>query len=444
MKVTIIGTGYVGLTEGLCFAEVGHDVVCVDIDKQKIQKLSQGIPTLYEENLEEMLKRNLQNGRLHFTTSLEEGVQNTDVVLIAVNTPENPVDGSADLRAVFAVANELGKHLQDGASVVIRSTVPVGTNRKVQNAIKEQNPTLDFHIVSNPEFSKQGTAIQDFLYPDRVVVGVDNDYSKEVMNNLYAPIVKDKYPILFTNLETAELIKYASNSFLAVKIGFMNEMANICEEVGADVTELADAMGLDSRIERKFLNAGPGYGGSCFPKDTFALVKIAESMGLEAEIVKATLQSNRKRKIAMAHKIASHFENGDVKGKRIAILGTAFKANTDDTRSSAALSIITELYKLGAELHIYDPQAMEKAKEMLDEEIVLNTHWHESMYDAIDGCNAVAIVTEWDEFRSLDLAKVKELMYDNIIIDLRNILDVNMVRDNGFIYGCIGKNYKKE
>lgn len=439
MKVTIVGTGYVGLTEGLCFAEVGHNVTCVDINEKIIKMLSQGIPTLYEENLEEMLKKNLANGRIKFTTSLEDGVKDADVILTAVNTPENPIDGSADLRAVFAVSKDLATKAKDGIVVVTRSTVPVGTNKKVEKIIKEANPSLDFHIASNPEFSKQGSAIQDFLYPDRVIVGVENDYAKEKMNELYAPIVKDKYPILFTNLETAELIKYASNSFLAVKIGFINEMANICEKVGADVSELADAMGLDSRIERKFLNAGPGYGGSCFPKDTSALVKIAESMGLETPIVKSTLRANKKRKVEMAHKIASSFKDSDVKGQRIAILGVAFKANTDDTRSSPALPIIEELHRLGAELHVYDPQAMEKAKDMLPKEVVLETKWHDSVEDATNGAGAVAIITGWDEFKTLDLKKLKDAMNGNIIVDLRNVLEVKKVKELGFIYDCIGK-----
>jgi UDPglucose 6-dehydrogenase len=430
MRVAIIGTGYIGLTEGVCFADIGHQVICVDKNPEIIEKLQKGIPTLYEEGLETILARNIKNGRISFTTDIKEALQNTDIVLIAVNTPENPKDGSADLTAVYGVAKEIAKNagIQKEIVVVVRSTVPVGTNKEVKKIIKKANPKLKFEIASNPEFSKQGSAIKDFLSPDRVIIGVENEKAKKTMGKLYEPIERSGYPILFTEIETAELIKYASNSFLAVKIGFINEMSELCRKSGADVKELAKAMGMDNRISDKFLNPGPGYGGSCFPKDTSALVKIGEKYNVNLAITNATIKSNKNRKIKMADIIVEACGNS-VKDKTICILGLAFKANTDDTRYSPALVIIEELIKKGAKIKTYDPQAMKKAKEMLSTRALKNTTFYEGMYDAMKDSDAMVIATEWKEFKDMDLKKFTKLVKTNIMIDLRSVFDKKILRE---------------
>lgn len=428
MRVAIIGTGYIGLTEGVCFADIGHQVVCVDKNPEIIDKLKKGIPTLYEDGLETILTRNLKNQRISFTTNIKEALQNVDVVLIAVNTPENPKDGSADLRAVYGVAKEIAKNagLQKEIAVVVRSTVPVGTNKEVKKRIRKANPKLNFEIASNPEFSKQGSAIKDFLSPDRIIIGVENKNAKKIMQKLYEPIERAGYPILFTEIETAELIKYASNSFLAVKIGFINEMCELCRKSGADIKELAKAMGMDSRISPKFLNPGPGYGGSCFPKDTSALVKIGQKYDTNLAITNAAIKSNKKRKVQMANIVVEACKNS-VKGKTICVLGLAFKANTDDTRYSPALIVVEELIKKGAKIRTYDPQAMKKAENMLSTRALKKTEFFNDMYEAMEGSEAVVIATEWKEFKDMDLKKFTKLVKTNIIVDLRGIFDKKLL-----------------
>ena len=430
MRIAIIGTGYIGLTDGVCFADIGHQVICVDKNPEIIEKLQQGIPTLYENGLEEILERNIKNKRISFTTDIKKALQNVEVVLIAVNTPEDPKDGSADLSAVYGVAKEIAKNveLKKEIVVVVRSTVPVGTNKEVKKIIKKANPKLKFEIASNPEFSKQGSAIKDFLSPDRVIIGVESKFAKKVMGKLYEPIERSGYPILFTEVETAELIKYAANSFLAVKIGFINEMCELCRQTGADVKELAKAMGMDSRISDKFLNPGPGFGGSCFPKDTSALVKIGEKYNTKLSIVDATLKSNRARKVHMGN-IVVEACGGSVKDKNICLLGLAFKANTDDTRYSPALVVIEELVKKGAKIQAYDAQGIAKAKQMLSKKALKNTEFFEDKYDAMVDSDAVVIATEWKEFKDIDLKKFKKLVKSNIMVDLRGIFDKKVIRE---------------
>jgi len=438
MNITIIGTGYIGLTEGVCLADLGHQITCVDIDKQKIQQLQQGIPTLYEEGLQEILTRNIQNKTISFTANLAEALKEAEVIFIAVNTPENK-DGTADLSAVFGVAKQIAKTITDSKYyvVVTRSTVPVGINRKIKKSIQETNLSLKFDIVSNPEFSKQGSSIKDFLYPDRIIVGVENDSAKKAMSKLYQPITEKGYPIIFTTIETAELIKYASNAFLAAKIGFINEMADLCEKTGGNVIELAQAMGLDKRIGNKFLNAGPGMGGSCFPKDTVALVRTGEEYDVDISIIRATVESNIKRKKAMAEKIAKIL-NG-VQNKKITLLGLTFKANTDDTRYSPALDIIEGLNQKKAIVNAYDPQGIPKTKQMLSNEALQNISFFSNPYEASQNSECIVVVTEWEEFKKLDYKKISGLVKDKIIVDLRNILNEKELQKLGFKYFGIGK-----
>lgn len=440
MKITIIGTGYIGLTEGLCFADVGHNVICVDINEEIIKKLQKGIPTLYEDGLEKMLKSNLKKKRIEFTTDLEYSLQNPDVVLICVNTPENPKDGSANLSAVFGVAKSIARKANVGNRfvLVVRSTVPVGTNKKVKELIEAENSKLGFDIASNPEFSKQGSAIKDFLKPNRIVVGIENKKTKKVMDKLYKPITKKGYPIIFTNIETAELIKYASNAFLATKVGFINEMADLCEKTGADVQELAVAMGLDKRISEKFLNAGPGMGGHCFPKDTKALVKIGDENDIDFSIVKAVVESNKKRRKAMAYKIID-IMGGKPKGKTVALLGATFKAGTDDTRYSPSIYIIERLAKNKVNVNLYDPHGLPKIKTMLSKRALKRVKFCKNAYETVKGADILAIATEWKEFKELDYKKIFVLLKNKVILDLRNLLNRSKVEKIGFNYFGIGK-----
>ncbi len=440
MKICIIGTGYIGLTEGLCFADLGHDVVCYDIIEEKINQLKNGIPTLYEEGLEEMLKRNLESKKIIFTTNLKEALDKTNVVFICVNTPENSKTGAADLTAIMKSTESVAKTMNSNNDfvLVIRSTVPVGTNKIVKENMIKVNPNLSFTTASNPEFSKQGSAIQDFLKPDRIIVGTSDDKTKKIMEEVYKPLTDKGFPILFTSIETAELIKYASNGFLAVKISFINEIADICEKTGANVEEVAKAMGMDKRISPYFLQAGPGIGGSCFPKDTIALVNIGKNLGLEMEMLYAAVESNKKRKKRMAEKIVEA-SNYKLKGKTISLLGLTFKANTDDTRYSPAISIIRQLVKKGIYINAYDPHGTEKMKTMLEEKQLKNVKFFDNAYDAIKDTELLVIDTEWKEFKELDYNKIYNLLKQKTIVDLRNILNKDEMNKIGFKYISIGK-----
>lgn len=440
MKISIIGTGYIGLTEGLCFADLGHNVVCYDILKEKIELLQKGIPTLYEEGLEDMLKRNLESKKISFTTDLKEALKSSKVVFICVNTPENPKDGSADLTALINSTKAVAENMDNNNEfvLVIRSTVPVGTNKLIEENVKKTNSNLRFKMASNPEFSKQGSAIQDFLNPDRIIVGVRDNETQKIMEEVYKPLTDKNAPILFTSIETAELIKYASNAFLATKIAFINEIADICEKTGANVIEVAKAMGMDKRISPYFLNAGPGIGGSCFPKDSIALVQIGKKLGLEMELMLASVESNKKRKKRMAEKIVES-SNVKLKGKKIALFGLTFKANTDDTRYSPALDIIKKLNKIGVHINAYDPHGIEKAKMMLPEKNLKKVSFFNNPYDAIYGSELLVIDTEWDEFKKLDYKKIYEMLAQKTIVDLRNILNRKEIENIGFKYVCIGE-----
>ncbi len=434
MKITVIGTGYVGLVSGTCFSEFGFDVTCVDKDGAKIERLKAGEIPIYEPGLDELVRRNSEAGRLHFTTDLAANVAEADVILIAVGTPTRRGDGHADLSYVFAAAEEVAENLSGYSVVVTKSTVPVGTGRKLEEIIKAKNPAADFDIASNPEFLREGSAINDFMRPDRVVVGTEKERAIEVMRALYRPLYLIETPILFAKLETAELIKYAANAFLAVKISFINQMADLCEEVGANVHEVAKGMGLDKRIGGKFLHAGPGYGGSCFPKDTLALVKTAESHEVDLPMVKGVVAYNDERKLAMAARVKRAL-GGTVAGKKIAILGLAFKPETDDMRDSPALSILPQLVADGASISAYDPAAMEEAKPLLPQAIT----YAESAAETLDGADCAVVITEWNEFRALSPEMFAASMADKIIVDLRNLYDGNQMKDAGFTYYSIGR-----
>jgi UDPglucose 6-dehydrogenase len=441
MKITIIGTGYVGLTEGLCFANCGHQVTCVDIDEEKIAKLQKGTLTLFEVGAEQMLRQNLKKKRIEFTTDLEYSLKGSKVIMICVNTPENVKDGSADLTAIFKVIEEIAKKINENEKFILvtRSTVPTGTNRKIQETLKKLNPKLNFEIVSNPEFSKQGTAIDDFLKPNRIIIGVENSRSKKIMDELYKPITKNGYPIFFCNIETAELIKYASNAFLAAKVGFINEMADLCEKTGADVQELATAMGMDKRISPYFLQAGPGMGGSCFPKDTMALTRIGDKLKVNLSIIKAVVESNKKRRKAMAYKIID-LMGGKSKGKVVSLLGATFKAGTDDTRYSPSIYIIERLAKNKVFINLYDPYGLPKMKTMLSKRALKRVKFCEDAYEASQDANILVIATEWSEFKRLDYKKIFVLLKNKVILDLRNLLDRDIIKKIGFNYFNIGKN----
>ncbi|MEM8615510.1 MAG: UDP-glucose/GDP-mannose dehydrogenase family protein, partial [Pseudomonadota bacterium] len=396
MRVAMIGTGYVGLVSGACFADFGHVVTCVDKDASKIDRLHQGIMPIYEPGLDKLVESNVQEERLFFTTEAKEAISDADAVFIAVGTPSRRGDGHADLSYVYAAAEEIA-HLMTGFTVVVtKSTVPVGTGDEVEAIIRKANPDADFAVVSNPEFLREGAAIGDFKRPDRVVVGTDNEQAKEVMRELYRPLYLNETPIVFTNRRTSELIKYAANAFLAVKITFINEMADLCEKVGANVQEVSRGIGLDGRIGSKFLNAGPGYGGSCFPKDTLALTKTANDHHSPVRIVDTVVEVNAARKKAMADKVIAAMD-GELQGKTIGVLGLAFKPNTDDMRDAPSLDIVPALIAAGATVKAYDPEAMEEASHMMD-----GIHFTKNPYDALDGADAMVIITEWDQFRALD------------------------------------------
>ncbi len=433
MRIAMIGTGYVGLVSGACFSEFGVNVVCVDKDDSKIERLNKGEIPIYEPELDNLVEKNVSAGRLTFTTDLVAGVKGADAVFIAVGTPSRRGDGHADLSYVYDAAREVAEAMEDYTVIVTKSTVPVGTGDEVEKIMRDARPEGEFDVVSNPEFLREGSAINDFMRPDRVVIGTRSEKAQDVMRTLYRPLFLIETPILFTARRTAELIKYAANTFLATKITFINEIADLCEKVGADVQDVAKGIGLDGRIGNKFLHAGPGYGGSCFPKDTLALVRTAQDFGSPIKIVEAVVEVNNQRKLHMAEKIVTAC-GGSVKGKKVAVLGLTFKPNTDDMRDSPSLAIVPALVKGGAEVYVYDPQGMDEAREMLD-----GVHWCEGAYEALDGAEVVTIVTEWNEFRALDLDRMKTLMACPVMVDLRNIYNPDEMTAAGFEYYCIGR-----
>ncbi len=433
MRIAMIGTGYVGLVSGACFSEFGVDVVCVDKDAGKIARLKKGEIPIYEPGLDVLVANNVKAGRLSFTTDLAAAVPGADAVFIAVGTPSRRGDGHADLSYVFAAAEEIAQAMDGYTVVVTKSTVPVGTGREVARRIRKARPDADFDVVSNPEFLREGSAINDFMRPDRVVIGADTERAQAVMKELYRPLYLIETPIVFTAIETSELIKYAANTFLATKITFINEIADLCEKVGADVHDVARGIGLDGRIGRKFLHPGPGYGGSCFPKDTLALVRTAQESGAPLKIVETVVAVNDARKRRMADKIIAAC-GGSVKGKTIAMLGLTFKPNTDDMRDAPSLAIVPALEEAGASVRAFDPEGMHEAEKMLP-----NIKYCENAYEAMEGADALALVTEWNEFRALDLDRVKSLLKQPVIIDLRNIYRPQDMVAAGFDYVCVGR-----
>ena len=433
MKIAMIGTGYVGLVSGACFAEFGPDVTCVDVDAAKINRLLNGEIPIYEPGLDALVAKGIKSGRLAFTTDLAKAVSEADAVFIAVGTPSRRGDGHADLRYVEAAAIEVAKALQGYTVVVTKSTVPVGTGRRVAELIRGANPTAEFDVASNPEFLREGSAIGDFMRPDRVVIGAETDRARAVMQALYRPLYLMETPVVMTTLETAELTKYAANAFLATKITFINEMADLCEKVGANVQDVARGMGLDGRIGKKFLHAGPGYGGSCFPKDTIALVRTAQEYGSPARLVETVVQVNATRKGAMASRVIAAC-GGSVRGKTVGVLGVAFKPNTDDMRDAPSLAIVPALQDAGATVRAYDPAAMHEAKALLP-----GVHWCDDAYDTAVGADVLVIITEWNEFRALDLDRVGASMTQKVLVDLRNVYRAEDVRAQGFAYTSIGR-----
>jgi len=431
MRIAMIGTGYVGLVSGACLSEFGHDVVCVDKDASKIAALKSGKVPIFEPSLEDVIATNVKAGRLSFSEDLPGAVPRSDAVFIAVGTPSRRGDGHADLSYVFAAAEEIARSLDGYTVVVTKSTVPVGTCRQVEDILLKARPDAQFDVASNPEFLREGSAIEDFRRPDRIVVGTESDRAQSVMKEVYRPLYLNETPILFTSRETSELIKYAANAFLATKITFINEMADICEMVKADVQDVARAIGLDGRIGAKFLHAGPGFGGSCFPKDTLALLKTSQQVGAPTRIVDAVVQVNETRKAHMAEKIAEAL--GGVNGKCVAVLGLTFKPNTDDMRDAPSLSIIPALQEKGANVRAYDPEGMEEARKLLE------VQFCKSAYEALGGADAVVILTEWNEFRALDLKRVKALMKAPMMIDLRNIYRPAQMAEAGFHYVSVGR-----
>lgn len=433
MRVTIIGTGYVGLVSGACFADFGHIVTCVDKDEGKISRLKNGEIPIFEPGLDALVANNVKEGRLFFDTDLSKSVRHADAVFIAVGTPSRRGDGHADLSYVEGATREIAA-LMDGFTVIVtKSTVPVGSGDKVEAIVREVRPDADFAVVSNPEFLREGAAISDFKRPDRVVVGTNDERARQVMRDLYRPLYISETPIVFTERRTAELIKYAANAFLATKIAFINEIADLCEAVGADVQEVSRGLGLDNRIGRKFLHAGPGYGGSCFPKDTLALVTTAKDYDAPVSIVEAVVAANDKRKKNMAKKIIAAC-GGTVSGKKIAVLGLTFKPNTDDMRDAPSLDIIPALQSAGAAIAAFDPEGMHEAQNHFN-----NVEFASGPYEAVNSADALVIITEWDQFRALDLGRVKNMMKTPIVIDLRNIYDPKAMKEDGFAYHSVGR-----
>jgi UDPglucose 6-dehydrogenase len=433
MRIAMIGTGYVGLVSGACFSEFGVDVVCVDKDQGKIDRLGEGIMPIFEPGLDDLVASNVKAGRLSFTTNLKQAISGVDVVFICVGTPTEPGGGHADLSFVYGAAREIAKALDGYAVIVNKSTVPVGTGDEVSKVIIEANSNSDFDVVSNPEFLREGSAINDFMRPDRVVIGTEAERAQEVMRNLYRPLYLIETPILFTQRQTAELIKYAANTFLATKITFINEISDLCEKVGADVQDVAKGIGLDGRIGSKFLHSGPGYGGSCFPKDTLALIHTAQDVGAPLRIVEAVVDINDKRKKQMADRVIAACE-GSLDGKTVAVLGVTFKPNTDDMRDSPSLDIIPAMQKAGAKVRAFDPEGMTQAREIMDD-----VEWCEETYATMEGADVLVIITEWNAFRGLDFDRVKSLLNKPILVDLRNIYNPNEMVTAGIDYHCLGR-----
>ncbi|WP_374532132.1 UDP-glucose/GDP-mannose dehydrogenase family protein [Phenylobacterium sp.] len=433
MHVTMIGAGYVGLVSGACFADFGHTVTCIDKDAGKIERLRAGGIPIFEPGLDMLVASNVKAGRLFFDTDAAEAVRKSDAVFIAVGTPSRRGDGHADLSYVYAAAEEIAE-LMDGFTVVVtKSTVPVGTGDEIEKIIRAKRPDAQFAVVSNPEFLREGAAIEDFKRPDRVVVGVEDERARPVMTELYRPLFLNETPILFTGRRTSELIKYAANAFLAMKITFINEMADLCEAVGADVQQVARGIGLDKRIGGKFLHAGPGYGGSCFPKDTLALVRTASDAGSPVRLIETTVEVNDDRKKAMAGKVSAALD-GDLAGKTVGVLGLTFKPNTDDMRDAPSLDIVPALQALGAKIQAFDPEGAHEARQLLPD-----VDFKDDPYGAAQGADVLVIITEWDQFRALDLHRVKEIMKAPILVDLRNIYRPDEVRSRGFKYASIGR-----
>jgi UDPglucose 6-dehydrogenase len=434
MKITIIGTGYVGLVTGACLSEFGHEVTCMDKDQAKIDKLLAGSIPIYEPGLDVLVQKNTHEQRLHFTTDLKDSVSQSSAVFLAVGTPSHRRgNGYADLTYVYEAARELAPHLRDYTVIIDKSTVPVGTAQQVKRVIRAENPEADFDVASNPEFLREGAALSDFMRPDRVVIGSESERATAVLKEIYNPLYLRDTPFVITSPETAELIKYASNAFLATKISFINEMSTICDAVGADVAALAKAMGLDGRIGSKFLHPGPGYGGSCFPKDTLALLRIAQEHGAASRLVEATVEVNSAQKARMVKKIRDAM-GGSEAGKTIGVLGLAFKPETDDLRDSPALSILPPLAEKGARIQAHDPAGMEEAKKVMPD-----MHYVESPYEACQDADALVLLTEWNQYRALDLAKIKSLMKSPVFIDLRNVYDPARMAELGFQYHSIGR-----
>jgi UDPglucose 6-dehydrogenase len=432
MKIAVVGTGYVGLVTGTCFAETGNDVTCVDIDKKKVEKLSSGTITIYEPGLEKLFLRNVKEERLRFTTSLSEGIRDAEIVFLALPTPPGE-DGSADLKYILGVAKDLGELMTDYKVIVDKSTVPVGTAEKVYAAIAKTY-VGDFDVVSNPEFLREGVAVEDFMKPDRVVIGAGSERARKVMGELYAPFVRSGNPIIFMDVRSAELTKYAANSFLATKISFMNEVAQLCERLGADVDMVRRGIGSDDRIGKRFLFPGIGYGGSCFPKDVQALVKSSKEVDYDFQILNAVMDVNEKQKLHLLPKIKRYFKN-NLKGKRFALWGLAFKPNTDDIREAPALYIIDELIKEGAAICAYDPEAMNNVRALLGDKI----QYADNQYDCLDGADALIIATEWNEFRTPNFLKIVTALKNKVIFDGRNLFETDAIKELGFYYESVGR-----
>ena len=434
MRIVMIGTGYVGLVSGACFSDFGHHVCCVDKDAGKVEALLQGRIPIFEPGLDELVAKNVAGGRLEFTLDLVEALPSADAVFIAVGTPSRRGDGHADLSYVHAAAREMSPHLEPGVVVVTKSTVPVGTGDEVERIVSEARPDLEFSVASNPEFLREGAAIEDFKRPDRVVIGVDDERAAAVLHEIYRPLLRNETPLLVMKRRAAELTKYAANAFLATKIGFINEIADLCEKVRPDVHDVARGIGLDTRIGPRFLQPGPGYGGSCFPKDTLALLKTAQDCEASLRIVEAVVASNDNRKRSMGRKVIAAL-GGAAQGKVVALLGLTFKASTDDMRDSPAISIVRALQDAGAQVRAYDPEGMEQAREVLDDDVM----YCNDAYDAMAGADAAVIVTEWDAFRALDFDRAGELLRERLLVDLRNLYDRADIERLGFRYVAVGR-----
>ena len=430
----MVGAGYVGLVSGACFAEFGADVTCIDIDSDKIGKLREGVVPIYEPGLAELINKNREQGRLAFRDGYDESIAECDLIFIAVGTPARHGDGHADLKYVYQAVKDIAPYLEGYTVIVDKSTVPVGTARTVKRIVGEQNPGAQFDVAANPEFLREGAALADFMRPDRVVIGVETKRAEETLRELYRPLNLIETPMLVTDLESAELIKYAANAFLATKISFINEISALCEAVNADVHAVARGMGLDGRIGRKFLHPGPGYGGSCFPKDTRALVRIAQENNVTSRIVEAVMEVNEAQKARMIDKIRTAL-GGSENGKTLAVLGLAFKPETDDMRDAPALSILPELIENGARIHAHDPQAMPEAKTLLPESVL----YFDDVYAALAGADTAVLMTEWNAYRGMDLDRVKKTMRGNVFIDLRNVYEPELMRAAGFDYICVGR-----